>query len=309
MNLHDKIYVAGHNGLVGSSIVNRLKELGFTNILTASRSELDLTNQSDVDSFFSKEKPDYVFDSAAKVGGVHANDTYSAQFIYDNLMIQTNLIQSSYKYGVKKFLFLGSVCIYPKFAELPVKEESLLTGSLEPTNDCYSIAKIAGIKMCQAYNKQYKTNFISVMPANIYGPKDRFSVEHGHVIPGLIYKFVTATENNDASVTCWGDGSPTREFLYSDDLADACIFLMENYNSSDIINIGIDNEITMKELAEKIKNITGFGGELIWDTTKPNGVPKRKICNQKLYDMGWRPKVGLDEGLKTTIEWFKENRG
>lgn len=309
MNLKDRIYVAGHNGLVGSAIVNKLTEFGYENIITVPRGSLDLTNQIDVERFFREEKPDYVFDSAAKVGGLVANNTMSAEFVYENLMIQNNIIHNCYRYRVKKLLFLGSICIYPKFADIPIKEDSLLSGKPEPTNDSYSIAKIAGIKMCQAYNKQYNCNFISAMPANVYGPKDRFDENAGHVIPGLIKKFLYAKENGDKSVICWGDGSPTREFLFNSDLADACVFLMNNYNSSEIINVGIDNEITIKELAYKIKNIIGFSGEIIWDTEKPNGVLRRKICNEKMKKMGWSPKIDLDEGLEITIDWYMKTRG
>lgn len=309
MNLNDKIYVAGHTGLVGSAIVRELIKQGYTNIITKTRKELDLTDQFSVERFFDIERPDYVFLAAAKVGGINYNKLYPADFITENLQIQTNIIKSSFDYKVKKLLFLGSACIYPKITEQPIKEEYLMTGPLEPTNDAYSIAKIAGLTMCQKYKRQYGFNCISAMPTNLYGIGDRFHMEHSHVIPGLINKFVTAKENGDKTITCWGDGSPTREFLFSDDLADACIFLMNNYDSEEIINVGIDNEITMKDLSEKLKELTQFDGEVIWDTSKPNGTPRRKVCNQKLYDLGWRPKFELDTGLKITIDWFKENRG
>jgi len=308
MNLQDKIYVAGHCGLVGSAIVRGLKNQGYTNIVTKTRKQLDLTDQFSVDRFFDIERPDYVFLAAAKVGGINYNKLYPADFITENLQIQTNVIKSAYDYRVKKLAFLGSACIYPKITPQPIKEEYLLTDPLEPTNDAYSIAKIAGLVMCQKYSRQYGFNCISLMPTNLYGIGDRFNIEHGHVIPGLINKFVTAKENNDPSITCWGDGSPTREFMFSDDMADACIFLMNNYDSDEIINVGINNEISMGDLSEKLKRITGFGGEIIWDTNKPNGTPRRKLCNQKLYDLGWRPKYNLDEGLAITIDWFKNNR-
>lgn len=308
MNYHDKIYVSGHTGLVGSSIIRRLINDGYTNIITRTKEELDLTQQIDVQTFFHIERPDYVFLTAAKVGGINYNKLYPADFITENLQIQTNIIKSSFDYKVKKLLFLGSACIYPKITKQPIKEEYLLSGPLEPTNDGYAIAKIAGLTMCQKYKRQYGFNCISLMPTNLYGINDRFHIEHSHVIPGLINKFVTAKFNNDPNVTCWGDGSPTREFLFVDDLTDACIFLMNNYDSEEIINVGIDNEITMKELSYKLKELIGYKGEILWDINKPNGTPRRKVCNQKLYDMGWRPKYSLEEGLKITIEWYLKNR-
>ena len=308
MNFQDKIFVAGHNGLVGSAIVRQLKHLGYDNIVVKSRKQLDLTDQYSVDRFFDIERPDYVFLAAAKVGGINYNKLYPADFITENLQIQTNVIKSAYDYRVKKLAFLGSACIYPKITPQPIKEEYLLTGSLEPTNDAYAIAKIAGLVMCQKYSRQYGFNCISLMPTNLYGIGDRFNVEHGHVIPGLINKFVTAKENGDSTITCWGDGSPTREFMFSDDLADACIFLMNNYDSDEIINVGIDNEITMKDLAEKLKILTKFDGDIVWDTSKPNGTPRRKVCTEKLYNLGWRPKYDLDKGLEITIDWFSRNK-
>lgn len=308
MNFQDKIYVAGHTGLVGSAIVRALEQQGYTNIITKTRKQLDLTDQFSVNRFFDVERPDYVFLAAAKVGGINYNKLYPADFITENLQIQTNVIKSAYDYRVKKLAFLGSACIYPKITTQPIKEEYLLQGPLEPTNDAYAIAKIAGLVMCQKYKRQYGFNCISLMPTNLYGIEDRFNIEHGHVIPGLINKFVTARDNNDPTITCWGDGSPTREFMFSDDMADACIFLMNNYDSEEIINVGVDNEITMKDLAEKLKTLTGFNGELVWDTTKPNGTPKRKVCNDKLYNLGWRPKYDLDSGLKIAIDWFEKNK-
>lgn len=308
MEKNSKIYVAGHTGLVGSAIVRQLQNQGYENILVKTRKELDLTDQFAVERFFDLERPEYVFLAAAKVGGINYNKLYPADFITENLQIQTNIIKSAYDYKVKKLLFLGSACIYPKITEQPIKEEYLMTGPLEPTNDGYAIAKIAGLTMCQKYKKQYGFNCISLMPTNLYGIGDRFNVEHGHVIPGLINKFVTAKENNDEFITCWGDGSPTREFLFGDDLADACIFAMNNYDSEEIINVGIDNETTMKDLAEKLRELTGFEGKIIWDTSKPNGTPYRAVDNSKLDSLGWKPKYTLDEGLRITIDWFKKNR-
>jgi GDP-L-fucose synthase len=309
MEKDSKIYVAGHTGLVGSALVRELTKNGYTNIICRTRGELDLTDQKAVEEFFVSEKPEYVFLAAAKVGGINYNKTYPADFITENLEIQTNVIKFAHANECKKLLFLGSACIYPKITQQPIKEDYLMTAPLEPTNNAYAIAKIAGLTMCQKYTQQYGFNCISVMPTNLYGIYDRFNIENGHVIPGLINKFVTAKENNDSTITCWGDGSPTREFLFSDDLADACIFLMNNYDSDEIINVGIDNEITMKDLAEKLKQIIDFQGEIIWDTSKPNGTPRRKVCNERIYNLGWRPKYELDEGLKITIEWFMNNRG
>jgi len=309
MEKDSKIYVAGHTGLVGSALVRELTKNGYTNIISRTRGELDLTDQKAVEEFFVSEKPEYVFLAAAKVGGINYNKTYPADFITENLEIQTNVIKFAHANECKKLLFLGSACIYPKITQQPIKEDYLMTAPLEPTNNAYAIAKIAGLTMCQKYTQQYGFNCISVMPTNLYGIYDRFNIENGHVIPGLINKFVTAKENNDSTITCWGDGSPTREFLFSDDLADACIFLMNNYDSDEIINVGIDNEITMKDLAEKLKQIIDFQGEIIWDTYKPNGTPRRKVCNERIYNLGWRPKYELDEGLKITIEWFMNNRG
>jgi GDP-L-fucose synthase len=310
---HDAcIYVAGHRGLVGSAIVRNLEQAGYNNLLLRPSSELDLTNQADVAAFFQKKRPEYVFLAAAKVGGILANSTYPADFIYANLAIQTNIIHSAYRYGVKRLLFLGSSCIYPKFAPQPMKEEYLLTGPLEPTNEPYAIAKIAGIKMCQSYNRQYGTNFISVMPTNLYGPNDNFDLNTSHVLPALIRKFHEAKASGTKSVIVWGSGSPYREFLHVDDLADACIFLMRSYNvQSDLdlglslINIGTGEDITVKELAEMIKGIIGFEGEIEWDRTKPDGTPKKLLNVSKIKALGWKPKTGLEEGLRKTYEWFK----
>ena len=306
MEINSKIFVAGHNGLVGSAIVRKLKESGYDNIITKTRQELDLTNQIAVEQFFFKERPDYVFDAAAKVGGIHANDIYSAEFIYENIMIQSNLIHNSYLCGVKKFIFLGSVCIYPKFAEFPVKESSLLTGKLEPTNDSYAIAKISGIKMCEAYNKQFGFNCLSIMPANLYGPNDNFHPTNSHVIPGMFHKFKNA---KSGKVTFWGDGSVYREFLYVDDLADACLFLMndDRIKNAELINVGTNVDISIKDLSETIAKLFSFKGEILWDTTYPNGTLKRPLDITKMTELGWAPKYNLELGLNLTYDWFNLN--
>ena len=304
MDSESKIFVAGHRGLVGSAIVRVLKERGYTNILTRTRDELDLLNQKKVLDFFDSEKPEYVFDAAAKVGGIHANDTYSADFIYENIQIQTNLIHSAWKFGVKKFLFLGSVCIYPKYAEVPVREESLLTGHLEPTNDAYAIAKISGIKMLQAYYKQYGMKSVSLMPSNLYGPGDNFHPENSHVIPAMIIKF----RNSDGkSVMFWGDGTPKREFLYSEDLADACLFAMDNFENAELINIGSGENVSIKELSNTIASVLGYDGEIKWDISRPNGTPNRPLNCSKMTEMGWKPKHTLSRGLQKTYDWFIKN--
>jgi GDP-L-fucose synthase len=303
-----KIYVAGHRGLVGSSIVRKLRLEGYNNILFKTKEELDLRRQVDVEEFFNEEAPDYVFLAAAKVGGINYNATYPADFSYDNIMIQTNVIDSAYRNKCKKLLFLGSACIYPKVTPQPIKEEYFLTGPLEPSNEAYAIAKIFGMKMCEYYQQQFGFNAISLMPANLYGPNDNFVPEQGHVIPGLITKFFNAMRDNHHSIMCWGDGSPTREFLYVDDLADACLFLMEKYNQPNFINVGSDVEITIKDLAEIIKKEVGFTGSILWDTSLPNGTPKRKTDNSRLFAMGWKPKVSFDDGLARTIQWYKENK-
>ena len=308
MNKDDKIYIAGHRGLVGSSIIRNLESKGFNNIIGRTKSELDLREQNPVRDFFEEEKPDYVFLAAAKVGGINWNKTNPAEFIYDNLSIQNHVIDAAYRSGVKKFMFLGSACIYPKVAEVPIKEESLMTGPLEPSNEGYALSKIAGMRMCAFYRRQYNFDAISVMPANLYGPKDNFIPEHGHVIPGLIRKMFDAKTNKDPSVTCWGDGSPTREFLYVDDLADACVFLMNTYSKEEFVNVGSDVEIKIKDLAEMIKEYVGYEGELIWDTSRPNGTPKRVMDNSKLFNMGWSPKVEFEQGLKQTIKWYMDNK-
>jgi len=298
-----KIFVAGHNGLVGSAIVRKLREEGYNNLVLRNKSELDLRNQDAVRDFFKIEKPEYVFLAAAKVGGIAYNAKEPADFMYDNLMIQTNVIDTAYRNGVKKLLFLGSACIYPKVTPQPIKEEYLMTAPLEPTNEGYALAKIAGLRMCEYYKKQYGFNAISLMPANLYGPNDNFDPEKCHVIPGMITKFNTAKKNG-TDVTFWGDGTPTREFLYSDDLADACLFLMHNYDGPEFINVGSDVEIEIKELCEIIKKEIGFDGVINWDTSLPNGTPRRKMDNTKLFDMGWRPKTDFNTGLAKTIHWF-----
>ncbi len=307
MEKDSKIYVAGHRGLVGSAIVRKLREKGYQNLVYRTRKELDLRDKNQVDEFFEREKPDYVFLAAAKVGGIVANNEYPADFIRDNLMIQTNVIDAAYRNGVKKLLFLGSTCIYPKFAPQPLKEEYLLTGELEPTNEPYAIAKIAGIKMCQSYNRQYGTKYISVMPTNLYGPNDNFDLHTSHVLPALIRKFHEAKENNAPYVEVWGTGTPRREFLYSDDLADACIFLMKNYEGNEIINIGVGKDISIKELAEKIKNVVGYQGEIKFDTSKPDGTPRKLVDVSRINALGWKASISLDEGLQKVYQWFLEN--
>lgn len=300
-----KIFVAGgQSGLVGTAIVRALRNAGYTNIITKTREEVNLLNPLHVESFFQNEKPEYVFLAAAKVGGIWANKTQKADFIYDNLEIQNNVIYQSWKSGVKKLVFLGSSCIYPKLAPQPIKEDSLLTGPLEETNDAYAIAKIAGIKMCQSFNEQYGTNFISVMPTNLYGPHDNFDLQNSHVLPALLRKFHEAKVNNNESVTLWGTGSPYREFLYVDDMADACVFLMNTYDSSEIINIGSGEDLPIKELAEIVKSIVGYTGEIRWDITKPDGTPKKQLDVSKLFALGWKPQVTLKEGIKREYEWF-----
>jgi len=305
MEKNSKIFVAGHKGLAGSAIVRNLQSKGYTNIITKNKNQLDLRSQVEVSEFFKTESIEYVFDAAAKVGGIHANYTYPAEFIYDNLMIQTNLIDSAYRNGVKKFLFLGSVCIYPKFAPLPIVEDCLLTGFLEPTNEAYAIAKIAGIKMCQAYRKQYGFNAISLMPTNLYGPGDNYHPENSHVMAAMIRRFVEAKDNNLEEVVCWGDGSPKREFLYSDDLASACLLAMDNYDEYEIMNVSTGQEVSIKETAETVAKVVGYTGNIVWDTTKPNGTIKRPLHIEKIKNLGWKPDISLEEGISKSIEEFK----
>jgi len=307
MNKQDKIYIAGHRGLVGSAILRNLKNKGFTNFILRTSKELNLTSQLEVDQFFEKEKPDYVFLAAAKVGGILANDTYPADFIRENLQIQTNVIDSAYRNDTRKLLFLGSSCIYPKFAPQPMKEEHLLTGELEPTNEWYAIAKIAGIKMCQAYKKQYGFNAISIMPTNLYGPGDNFNLENSHVMPALIRKFHDAKINKLPEVEVWGSGTPRREFLHVDDMADASVYLMENYNGFDFVNIGVGEDVSIKELAESVKSVVGYDGELIFDASKPDGTPRKLMDVSKLNEAGWKAETSLVDGITSTYEWFLSN--
>ena len=302
-----KIYVAGSNGMVGSAIVRTLEAKGYSNIVVKSSKELDLKNQKAVFDFFNQEQPEYVFLAAAKVGGIHANNTYPATFIYDNIMIQSNVIQAAYAFNVKKLLFLGSSCIYPKFAPQPIKEEYLLTGSLEPTNEAYAIAKIAGLKMCQFYKQQYGCNFISAMPTNLFGVNDNFNLENSHVLPALLRKFIEAKQNNKQEVTIWGSGTPMREFLFVDDLAEACLFLMENYNGIETVNIGTGEDVSIKELAETIMKIVGFEGHLIFDASKPDGAPRKLLDVSKINNLGWKHQTSLENGIQKTLNWIQKN--
>ena len=306
MEKQAKIYVAGHRGMVGSAILRGLHKRGFDNLIFRKSSELDLRDQLAVADFFRKERPDYVFLAAAKVGGILANNTYRADFLYENLMIQNNVIHSAYKNSVKKLLFLGSSCIYPKLAPQPLQENALLTGLLEETNEPYAIAKIAGIKMCDAYRAQYGCNFISVMPTNLYGPNDNYDLQNSHVLPALIRKFLTAKKNRDPSVILWGTGSPLREFLHADDLADACLFLMESFNEAGLVNIGTGVDLSIRELAEMVKKTVGFDGEIVLDTTKPDGTPRKLMDVSKLHNLGWRHKIDLEEGIKMVVEEVKD---
>lgn len=309
MNLNSKIYIAGHRGMVGSAIYDNLLKKGYTNIIHKTSSELDLRNQSEVNLFFENEKPEFVFLAAAKVGGIHANNTYRADFIYDNLMVQNNVIHAAFKYETKKLMFLGSSCIYPKFATQPLKEEYLLTSELEQTNEPYAIAKIAGIKMCESYRRQYGCNFISVMPTNLYGQNDNYDLNNSHVLPALIRKINDAKENNDNQVVVWGTGTPMREFMHATDMADACVYLMQNYNDEKFVNIGTGKDITIKDLAYLIKNIAGFNGELIFDSSKPDGTPRKLMDVSYLHSLGWKHKIDLEEGVKMVYDEFKLNHG
>jgi GDP-L-fucose synthase len=306
MDKQSKIYIAGHRGLVGSALLRELTKQGYRNIITRSHTELNLIDQADVTKFFAAEKPEYVFLSAAKVGGIGANSTTPAEFIYQNLMIGTNIIHNAYKNGAKKLLFLGSSCIYPKLAPQPIKEESLLTGELEPTNDAYAMAKITGIKMCQAYNKQYGTKYISVMPTNLYGINDNFNLKTSHVFPALIRKFHEAKVNNESTVTVWGTGTPVREFLFVDDLAEACVYLMNTYDDGKIVNIGTGIGVTIHELAESIAKVVGYTGKLVFDPSKPDGTPVKINDVTYLNSLGWKAKINLLQGIKLTYEWYKK---
>lgn len=309
INKQAKIYVAGHEGLVGSAIVRALTSLGYKNLILKTRKELDLLNQDKVKRFFASQKPDYVFLAAAKVGGILANKTYPAEFIYENLVIETNILQAAYKNKVKKLIFLGSSCIYPRNCPQPIKEEYLLSSPLEKTNEAYALAKIAGVKMCEFYNQQYGTKFIAVMPTNLYGQNDNFSLSSSHVLPAMIRKFHEAKINKSSEVILWGTGKPRREFLHVDDLAAALIFLINNYDGQKIINIGCGQDLTIKELANKIKTIVGYQGKITWDKTKPDGTPRKLLDVSRLKKLGFKPRINLDQGLKLTYQWFLENEG
>jgi len=304
MNLEDKIYIAGHKGLVGSAIVRALKKSGFTNLIYKTSKELDLRNQADVAAFFNEERPQFVFLAAAKVGGIMANNTYRADFLYDNLMIVSNIVHAAYAVKVKKLLFLGSSCIYPKMAPQPIKEEYLLTGALEHTNEPYAIAKIAGIKLCESYREQYGANYISVMPTNLYGINDNYHPQNSHVLPALLRRFYEAKIAGAKEVTIWGTGNPKREFLYADDLADACLFLMNTYDEKEIVNIGCGDDISIKELAAAIKEVTAFDGDLVFDVSKPDGTPRKLLDVSKIHSLGWHHKTSLKEGLKLAYQDF-----
>ena len=306
MDKSAKIFAAGHNGLVGSAIVRKLEAEGYKNIIKKNRSELDLSDQKTVRSFFEAEKPEYVFLAAAKVGGIYANDTYPAEFIYENLMIESNIIHSSYLTGVKKLLFLGSSCIYPKLCPQPMKEEYLLGGYLEPTNEAYAIAKIAGIKLCEYYNKQYGTKFISAMPTNIYGYNDNFDLKNSHVLPALIRKVHEAKEANSPSIVVWGSGNPKREFLFADDLADACLFLMNNYDGKEFVNVGTGEDISIRDLTEMIKEVVGYEGKIEYDSSKPDGTPRKLMDVSRINGLGWKHSVELKSGIEKLYNWYKE---
>lgn len=308
MEKNAKIYIAGHRGMVGSAILRRLQKEGFTNFALRTSKELDLRDQQAVRTFFEKEQPEYVFLAAAKVGGIHANNTYKAEFLFDNLMIECNIIHQSYLNGVRKLAFLGSSCIYPKFAPQPMKEDALLTGSLEPTNEPYAIAKIAGIKLCQAYRDQYGCNYISLMPTNLYGPNDNYDLQNAHVLPALIRKFYEAKVEGKKSVEVWGTGAPKREFLHVDDLADASYFLMENYNEPGIVNVGTGTDLTIRELAEMVKEAVGFTGELVFNTDKPDGTPRKLMDTSKLTSMGWSPGISLQDGVRNVTHAYASER-
>ena len=307
MDKSSKIYVAGHRGLVGSAIIRRLRTEGYENLLVAASSELDLREQAAVREFFAKEKPDYVFLAAAKVGGILANNEYPADFIYQNLMIEANIIESARLNDVKKLLFLGSTCIYPKMASQPLKEEYLLTDSLEPTNEWYAVAKIAGIKLCQAYQRQYGCKFISAMPTNLYGPEDNYDLETSHVMPALIRKFHEAKQKGEPSVSVWGSGKPMREFLHVDDCADACLFLMQHYDGEEIVNIGVGGDLPIAEVAGLVKEVIGFEGEIVYDSSKPDGTPRKLVDTSKINGLGWHARIPLEDGIRDAYQWFLDN--
>jgi GDP-L-fucose synthase len=308
MKTDSRIYVAGHNGLVGSALVRRLRGAGFTNLILRSRHELDLLDRKSVDAFYADTRPEFVFVAAAKVGGILANNSYPASFMHENLALQDNLIDGAYRHDVTKLMFLGSSCIYPKHAPQPMQEDCLLTGPLEPTNEWYAIAKIAGLKMCQAYRRQYGFNAISVMPTNLYGPGDNFDLKNSHVLPALIRKFHEAKVQGEKQVEIWGTGTPRREFLHVDDMADACLYLMQCYEEEQWINIGCGNDVTIRELADTVHRVVGFEGELRFDTSKPDGTPRKLLDTSRLTNLGWTPKVGLEEGIRSTYQWFVENQ-
>lgn len=305
MNKQAKVYVAGHRGMVGSAIMRKLESMGYTSVVTRTSKELDLRNQQAVADFFAAEKPDFVFLAAAKVGGIVANNTYRAEFIYDNLMMESNIIHQSYVNGVQKLLFLGSSCIYPKMAPQPLKEEYLLSGYLEETNQPYAIAKIAGIELCDSYRAQYGCNFISAMPTNLYGPNDNYDLEKSHVLPAMLRKFITAKANNEPTVTIWGSGTPRREFLHVDDLAEACLYLMENYNEKGLVNIGTGTDVTILELAQLVKEITGYTGEIVLDASKPDGTPRKLMDVSKINSFGWKARIDLPQGISMVYEGVK----
>jgi GDP-L-fucose synthase len=308
MNEGSRIFVAGHQGLVGSAIVRRLRELGYTNLLLRTRAELDLCNQAAVEAFFAAERPEYVFLAAAKVGGILANSTYPADFLRDNLQIQVNVIESARRHGVAKLCFLGSSCIYPKLAPQPLREEYLLTGPLEPTNEWYAVAKLAGIKLCQAYARQYGFGAISLLPTNLYGPGDNFSLQNSHVLPALIRRLHEARERGDAQLVVWGTGTPRREFLHVDDLADACVFLMRHYAADEPINVGVGEDLTIAELAGLVARVVGFQGRLAFDASKPDGTPRKLLDTRRINDLGWRPQIPLETGVAATYRWFLDHR-
>ncbi len=308
MDQSEKIYVAGHRGLAGSAIMRRLHDQGYTNIITRTSQELDLRDQAKVEAFFSHERPAYIFLAAAKVGGIHANNTYRADFLVENLNIQNNVLMSAYRHGAKKLLFLGSSCIYPKMAPQPLREDCLLTGTLEPTNEPYAIAKIAGIKLAEALYDQYGFRAISCMPTNLYGPNDNFDLQNSHVLPALIRKFLEAKESNAPTVTVWGSGSPRREFLHSDDAGSAFVWLMQNYEGRDFLNIGTGEDITIRELADIIREESGYTGEIVWDSTKPDGTPRKLMDVSRLHELGWRHTIELREGIRSTIAWYRREK-
>ncbi len=307
LNQASRIYVAGHRGLVGAAVVRALERQGFTNLLVRTHRELDLTEQAAVREFFDRERPQAVIMAAARVGGIHANDTRPAEFIRDNLLIQDNVIDAAYRAGVEKFVFLGSSCVYPKLAPQTIKEDYLLTGALEPTNEWYAIAKIAGLKMCQAYRRQYGFNAISLMPTNLYGPGDNFDLQNSHVLPALIRRFHEATQRGEATLSIWGTGTPRREFLHVEDLADAVVYLLETYNEEPIVNIGWGEDVTIRELAETVAAVAGYPGRLLFDSTKPDGTPRKLLDTSRLTSLGWKPKITLQTGIEQTYAWFKEH--